>query len=186
MLLRCNVNRNILCNTRPVVGGNRVSTYYTSQRTFQSLDWITGKHYYLLKVYSACFHYILGSCKFWKKYVFRICTFFLSIQKAPLIVMLVTITATVAPWHHDDKIKQWSITWQQEAQQSVFRTVPCRVLMHPPNCRPDYNESRNSICKAPNSPGYGQHTQTRFLQISLGGPSSSPFHHLATIPWDMW
>jgi hypothetical protein len=153
MLLRRSVHRNILCNTRPVVGGNRLSTYYTSQRTYQSLDWITGKHYCLLKVYSACFYYILGSCKFWQKYVFRICTCSLWIQKAPLILMLVTITATVAPWHHDDEINQCSINWQQEARQPVFKTVPCRVLMHPPNCRTDYNESRNAICKAPNSPG---------------------------------
>jgi len=176
----------LLCRIVHVVGGNRLSTYYISQRNFQSLNWITGKHYYMLKVYSACFHYILGSRKFWNKYVFRMCTCFLSIQKAPLMVMLVTITATVAPWHHDDKIKQWSITWQQEARQSVFRTVPCRVLMHRPNCRTDYNKSRNAICKAPNCPGYCQHREARFLQISLGVLPSSPFHHLATIPWDMW
>jgi hypothetical protein len=61
MLLRRIVHRNIPCN--------RVSTYYISQRNFQSLNWITGKHYYMLKVYSACFHYILGSRKFWKKCV---------------------------------------------------------------------------------------------------------------------
>ena len=58
MLLRRTVHRNTLCNTRPVVGSNRMSNYYTSQRTFQPQDWITVS-------IATCWKYIRrASCRF--------------------------------------------------------------------------------------------------------------------------